>query len=301
MSEDGFIFCSDQFFLVDNLKAVKDLGVVRLDFCIGWCCLSGNATLYLNGERREVRPNSLIICQPNFVLGQSMLSMDFEGFGIGFSQTYVTQLVQALGTTWKAKIFLERNPVLQLKQEGVDSLYDCYRMLRRKLLDRQAYYRKEIVDMLIKVMFYEFAAVLRSYEQEIFSERYSSSENLFHRFLNLLTSSYPRPRLVAWYAKQLNVTPKYLSAICKQIEGKTASAVLNSYVLNDVKAMLGQPDKGIKEIAFALGFPDLSFFGRYVRKNLGASPRHYREQIFKAREQALGGNGGRRKDSTEEE
>lgn len=282
---DGFVFCDDQFFLVDKLEATTDSRILRLDFSIGWCCLAGTATLYLNGERREIRPNNLIICQPNFVVERSMLSMDFDGFGIGLSQACLAQLVQTLGTTWKMKVFLERNPILRLTQENVDSLRECYMLLRRKLQDGRPYhYRKEMVKALMEAMFYELAGILRSYGQDIFYDRYSSGENLFHHYLDLLVSAYPRPRSVAWYARQLNVTPKYLSAICKQIGGKTASDLLNTYVLNDVKAMLGQSGKSIKEVAYALGFSDLSVFGRYVKKNLGFSPRRYREQSLKSRE-----------------
>ena len=35
--------------------------------------------------------------------------------------------------------------------------------------------------------------------------------------------------------------------------------------------------KSIKEIACELEFPNLSFFGKYVKKHLGMSPKAYRE------------------------
>ena len=37
--------------------------------------------------------------------------------------------------------------------------------------------------------------------------------------------------------------------------------------------------KSIKEIACELGFPNLSFFAKYVKKHLGVSPKAYKEQI----------------------
>lgn len=38
--------------------------------------------------------------------------------------------------------------------------------------------------------------------------------------------------------------------------------------------------KSIKEIACELDFSNLSFFGKYVKKHLGVSPKNYREQII---------------------
>ena len=38
----------------------------------------------------------------------------------------------------------------------------------------------------------------------------------------------------------------------------------------------------IKEISAQLDFPNISFFGKYVRKHFGLSPKNYREQLQKA-------------------
>ena len=37
----------------------------------------------------------------------------------------------------------------------------------------------------------------------------------------------------------------------------------------------------IKEIAYCLNFSSISFFGKYVRKHLGMSPKHYREYLIR--------------------
>ena len=64
---------------------------------------------------------------------------------------------------------------------------------------------------------------------------------------------------------------------------------LNITLLQHVaKTLLRQPNKGVKEIAYELDFPDLSFFGRYVKKNLGVSPRQFREQALLARAEGGG-------------
>ena len=43
--------------------------------------------------------------------------------------------------------------------------------------------------------------------------------------------------------------------------------------------MLERSDKSIKEIANELNFPNISFFGKYVKKHTGMSPKQYRENL----------------------
>lgn len=288
LARDALAFYDERIFLIDNLHKIDLEDVMRLDFYIACCCLSGKASLFLGGEPREVRPDELLICHPGIVVERSMLSLDFEGFGIGLSKEYVRQLLLLLGSNWEREMYLERNPILRLTAQEMERLAQYYALLHTKLAGGRGYYEKEIADALLQAMLYELGAILRRFEPGNLRAAYSSGESLFQRFMGLLSSVYPRPRLVAWYAEELHVSPKYLSAVCRQVGGETASAIVNRYVLNDVKTLLRQPNKGIKEIAYELDFPDLSFFGRYVKKNLGVSPRQFREQALLARAEGGG-------------
>ena len=51
--------------------------------------------------------------------------------------------------------------------------------------------------------------------------------------------------------------------------------------MKDIGNLMKHTQKSIKEIACELGFPNLSFFGKYVRKHSGFPPKIYREQIVK--------------------
>ena len=110
---------------------------------------------------------------------------------------------------------------------------------------------------------------------------FTSREVLFKRFLDLIESVYPRPRSVAYYADRLHVTPKYFSTVCKQVGGQKAGDIIAQYVLRDIAYLMNHTRKSIKEIACELGFSNLSFFGKYVKKHFGMSPKAYREQALR--------------------
>lgn len=58
-----------------------------------------------------------------------------------------------------------------------------------------------------------------------------------------------------------------------------ALEVINRCIIDDVRRLLHNPDKSVKEISNELGFPNLSFFGKYVKRMLGMSPKAYRKSL----------------------
>ena len=55
--------------------------------------------------------------------------------------------------------------------------------------------------------------------------------------------------MIGFYANQLYVTPKYLSAVCKEVSGQTASELITQYMVKDILYLLRNSQKSIKEIA----------------------------------------------------
>ena len=141
------------------------------------------------------------------------------------------------------------------------------------------YVYSELVDALLLAFLYEFHDTLDRFIT-LKPSSYKSAENLFKAFIDLLASSYPKKRSVSYYADCLHVSPKYLSAVCKDISGQPASDLIDQYVMKDIvyQLRLRKTEKSIKEITNELDFPNISFFGKYVKKHLGLSPRMYREK-----------------------
>ena len=104
----------------------------------------------------------------------------------------------------------------------------------------------------------------------------SQKDLLFQRFIALLSRPSNTEREVRAYAEQLLVTPKYLSAVCKEKSGSTAMDWITESMVAQIKYYLLQTDLTVKEIAFKLDFPDVSFFCKYVKKHLGQAPLEYR-------------------------
>jgi AraC-like DNA-binding protein len=86
-----------------------------------------------------------------------------------------------------------------------------------------------------------------------------------------------KERRVAWYAQQLNITPKYLSEAVKRVSGRTAVEWVEDYVTMELRVLLKNSTKTIKEIANELNFPNQSFLGKYFKEHVGMAPSEYRK------------------------
>jgi AraC family transcriptional regulator, transcriptional activator of pobA len=85
---------------------------------------------------------------------------------------------------------------------------------------------------------------------------------------------------VNFMATQLNLSPKYLSDLLKQETGKTALELIHLYVISEAKNLLVAGDKSISEIAYQLGFENPPYFSRLFKKEVGISPKEFKNQIM---------------------
>jgi YesN/AraC family two-component response regulator len=97
--------------------------------------------------------------------------------------------------------------------------------------------------------------------------------------MRLLSESSGRVRSVSVFANMLHVTPKYLSKCVKEESGRSPLDHIHETTVNTIRQQLRYSNKTVKEICTELEFPNESFFGRFVKKYLGCTPREYRNKM----------------------
>jgi AraC-like DNA-binding protein len=167
------------------------------------------------------------------------------------------------------------NPVVQLTPREIQVYSNYFYTIREKMSDTAHHYRAELVKALLLAMFYDMSNVIWRVEQQ---EKKSPTRHdvLFARFIRLLEQNFRQERRVSWYAQQLCVTPKYLSEVVKLISKRTPNEWIDNYVVLEIRVLLKNSTKSIKEITRDLHFPNQSFFSKYFREHVGISPSEYR-------------------------
>lgn len=272
-------FYDNRFAIIDNVHNIGENTVAKVEVFAVTLCLKGRGALYIDDREYTIHANDILICLPNVILEHGMMSVDFDCCGFILSPEYMTHIGMLIGHNWNMKMFLEKYPVFSLNEEEVKTFLQYFELLRSRLTGMPCKYHKELMEALLQAFMYDFGSALERFVEPA-NLSYTSGDNLFRSFLDQLSSSYPKKRSVAYYADRLHVTAKYLSAVCKDVSGKTASDWINRYVMKDVEYQLKRTRKSIKEIANELDFPSLSFFGKYVKRYLGVSPREYRDKLL---------------------
>lgn len=84
-------------------------------------------------------------------------------------------------------------------------------------------------------------------------------------------------RDVAFYARELCITPFYLSQISKMIMNDSPKDLIDRQVLLEMKVLLSDPNISIKEIAEKMNFDDTSYMCRYFKRHMNISLSEYRK------------------------
>ncbi len=117
---------------------------------------------------------------------------------------------------------------------------------------------------------------LDSVETDTAQPETSRGKELFNTFIGLVNTYARRERKLAFYADKMCVTPRYLSTAIKQASGITAKEWIDRAVVTNAKVMLKYSSKQVAEIAYALDFPNVSFFCKYFKHATGMTPQEYR-------------------------
>ena len=126
------------------------------------------------------------------------------------------------------------------------------------------------------VMFYLHYLYNNLYGENPFISR---QQKLFNDFMVLANRCALTERSVEYYAKQLSISPNYLSVTIKEQSNKTAKEWINHIVAREAKLLLKGSDERMDKIAEMLGFHNATQFGTFFKKHTGMTPMEYRNGI----------------------
>jgi AraC-like DNA-binding protein len=103
-------------------------------------------------------------------------------------------------------------------------------------------------------------------------------------FLELLERQFPiddnhqkiNLRSASDFAKQLNIHINHLNRSVKVTTSKTTSQIIAGRILQESKILLKQSAWNVSEIAYALGFTEVTHFNNFFKKHVNLNPLKFR-------------------------
>ena len=250
-------------------------------------CGEGYIDVYYHGEMIRIKKGDLFVRIPDFSheLGPYEMSPDFKFMQVTVDAALFNQIMydhMRVEPNWYAKQeYLKANPIFPLNEISLEFFDSYFHLLQLQMEGKPSAYRNQIMMLVARAATMEMLNYMdRLAVVEMSADARMSvnqSDYTFHAFTRLL-QEYPHKREVQWYAKQLGITPKYLSEICKELSDKSAGEWIADVTVSELKHYLRHTTLPIREIARMMEFPNASFFCQYTKKHTGMSPNQFRKQ-----------------------
>lgn len=143
--------------------------------------------------------------------------------------------------------------------------------------DTTNYHESRIIRSYIFALIFEIDAYYRQY----ISVASASLKGypLATQFRQLLSRHYMQEHKLDFYASQLHILPKSLSAAIKKQTGKSAGKWIDDTIILEAKVLLQNKTLTVSQVSNMLNFSDQSVFGKFFRTNAGISPVAYRKMF----------------------
>ena len=238
-------------------------------------CLRGTVSYYVDSVKHNVEPGDLIIINQGRSVYNCTLSPDCRGIGILVDYKFFNETIKSVHELSSLFLFARNHPVFRLPKERVDFIHETFFRMKTKIDEPENRFRREMVQAMFLAMAYELSNVIYSVQAQNESCN-TRAEEIFTQFIKLVEKHFRSERRVGWYSEQLCISPKYLSETIKAVSKRTPNEWIDSYVTIELRMLLRNTQKSIKEIAQELNFSNQSFLGKYFKEHTGMSPSEYR-------------------------
>lgn len=252
----------------------------RIDAFIIGVGTEGETSVSFNLHEFKLKKDSIFIFTPKNVL-QVNSQQYFKADVIAISPDFMRRINIDIKNMMPLFLKFVENPALTLTPEESRSMRGMIAQIERETRGPETHFSFDIVSGLIAATIYKVGDIMYHYlaeHPEGQNNSHNRAEEYFKQFAHLLGEHFREERSVGFYARQLCITPKYLTTLIKRISGQSVSEWIDNYVILEAKTLLKYSTMSIQEIAYYLNFPNQSFFGSYFKRNTGMSPSQYKAQ-----------------------
>lgn len=276
--------------VVDNYGTVPTGEVCLREHTIIIICTKGWVHFEYDGTLIQLQQHDLFLFMARSVGSNFLASPDFKCRIIFSTRSELWNINLNSKTTLDDMSALKLYPQVHLKDEEHEVLKKYFGLLCQRMRNCSAPLKTDIVRSLVSTVFLEILAILReNIKSKQCNDARQNKTSVLHkrrivdRFMNLLEQSDGRIRKVDDFARLLNVTPKYLSTILKEVLDKRPSMYIHLFTVKAIEHRLRFTDMTMQEIARELSFPNASFFGKYFKEHTHMTPMEYRLKFQKGK------------------
>jgi AraC-like DNA-binding protein len=137
-------------------------------------------------------------------------------------------------------------------------------------------------DVIVAQLDVLFTYAQRFYERQFITRKITNNQ-ILNKVEEILTDYFNETDLinkglptVQYIADQLNISPKYLGSLLKQLTGLSTQHHIHEKLIDKAKEKLSTTDLSVSEIAYELGFEHSQSFSKLFKAKTNQSPLEFR-------------------------
>lgn len=270
---DGF----DSFKIrsISEVLAGKDMNqdLHRHDFYFFLIVTKGAGLHVIDFIEHRVTDHSIFILRPGQV-HQLQLNAGSEGYLLEFGKKF-RFLSPASGNELLRKA-ANRN-VCKLDEKNFSTLDSTLQTMLEEYRARQEGY-ESVIKANLEIFLIRFIRS-RQKDQAVAVKANSYQQEKLQEFLDLLEANIATRKQASAYADMVSLSPFQLNSITKSLLGKTVAELIEDQILLEAKRYLLATANQVSQIAFQLGYEDVSYFIRFFKKLTGHTPEAFRKNF----------------------
>lgn len=270
LNDDFKTFINAQSIFIPDIPTYIPYGILGI-------CKSGSATLKVYLQEFNFIKDNLIVILPGQVAALKNRSEDFLINYFLLSENIINETLSGISRLSPLFfIHMRQKYLYNLTEDEVYRYTEYYNLIYNRLLSRNQSFQQEYIVNILRLFYLD---LYNNYKNDLLSTKAvpeKRKEQLVYNFFLLILEHHKEEKEVSFYAEKLFITPKYLSAIIKEVSGRSAKEWITEYLLLEIKSLLKNSSMNVQEIALKTNFSNQASLGRFFRKHTGMSPTEYR-------------------------
>lgn len=292
---DPILYNDGYLMLSNNVSRLHSDMLIHREGIIIICVIKGVMELDFNGNHTQVLPSDILIVTKGVYINDIVYSRDFVGSAFLAKYELIRILIDVDFDMLRRIQQFETQPIIKMNESDYERFLNYNRQLLLTLKSELRPYSRLILYRIFSAILYDLLGFVDpemnclhlgnmniQNDMSDTSDANISAIRLYKGFIEILLQSPIKARCIEYYAERLCVSSKYLCTAIKMASGKTPLQWINEYVVRDICHYLFKTNLSVKEISTKMGFPSLSFFGKYVKQHTGYSPTELRKRKIEA-------------------
>lgn len=234
--------------------------------------LSGGGAMRADGDDARFRAPAFLIVPATIVHGFEWLE-DTTGFVITMANSYMMELHRH---DPDLKRLLEKPVAVPIGGHDRSHLKRLIGDLVRELAWSAAGHRAAVDAAMLSLLVIGLRHLTASVTPNPGASRHALT---VARLRQRIEERFRLREPVSVHAQALGVSPTALRVACAGIAGRSPREILDQRALLEAHRALLYSDVPVAEVGFSIGFSDPAYFSRFFQRNMGISPRAYRDKL----------------------